>query len=223
MVRDGYYYALASLVVAVLLSWLASPIWAIIPLALGAFCAWFFRDPDRQIPDTPGAIVSPGDGKITDIVPIEVDGQRRTRISMFLSVFDVHVNRTPIGGVIRDVRYQKGLFKNALGAECAECNKQNVVTVDDGLQTVVFKQIAGLIARRIVFNKRAGDSVARGERIGMIKFGSRCDVLFDANATVQVKVGQHVSGGSSILAVAPVSTVTDRQLAGAYPDKELRR
>ena len=218
MVRDGYYYALGSLVAAVLLGWLASPIWSVIPLALGAFCAWFFRDPERSIPETPGAIVSPGDGKITDIMPIEVEGRSRTRISMFLSVFDVQVNRTPIAGVIKDVRYQKGLFKNALGAECAECNEQNIVTVDDGEQTVVFKQIAGLIARRIIFNKRVGDKVARGERIGMIKFGSRCDVIFDANATVQVKVGQHVSGGSSILAVAPVST--GRQLAGAYRDKE---
>jgi len=223
MVRDGYYYALASLLVAILLVWLAAPGWAVIPLAAGAFCAWFFRDPERRIPDTPGAIVSPGDGKITDIVPIEMDGQRRTRISMFLSVFDVHVNRTPIGGVIKNVRYQKGLFKNALASECADCNEQNIVTVDDGTQAVVFKQIAGLIARRIIFNKRVGDRVARGERIGMIKFGSRCDVIFDANANVQVKVGQHVSGGSSILAVAPVSTVSDRQLAGVYPDKESSR
>jgi len=223
MVRDGYYYALGSLVAAGLLAWLASPVWAVIPLAVGAFCAWFFRDPERQIPQTPGAIVSPGDGKITDIVPIEVDGQRRTRISMFLSVFDVHVNRTPIGGVIKDVRYQKGLFKNAMGAECADCNEQNIVTVDDGTHTVVFKQIAGLIARRIVFNKRVGERVMRGERIGMIKFGSRCDIIFDASATVQVKVGQHVSGGSSILAVAPVSATADRQLAGAYPEKEPSR
>ncbi len=205
MVRDGYYYALASLVAAGLLAWLASPPWAVIPLAFGAFCAWFFRDPERQIPAEPGAIVSPGDGRVTDIVSVEHNGRPRTRISIFLSVFDVHVNRSPIGGAIRDVQYRKGLFKNAMGAECADCNEQNIVTVDDGRQTVIFKQIAGLIARRIVFTKRVGDTVARGERIGMIKFGSRCDVIFDAAATVQVKVGQHVSGGSSILAVAPVA------------------
>ncbi len=222
MVRDGYYYSLGSLIAAVLLAWLTSPVWAVLPLAVGAFCAWFFRDPERQIPETAGAIVSPGDGRITDIVPIEVDGQRRTRISMFLSVFDVHVNRTPIGGVIKDVQYQKGLFKNAMGAECADCNEQNIVTVDDGVQTVVFKQIAGLIARRIVFNKRVGDRVARGERIGMIKFGSRCDVIFDAHATVQVKVGQHVSGGSSILAVAPVGTTVNRPMPGAYAEESSR-
>ncbi|MBZ5629334.1 MAG: phosphatidylserine decarboxylase [Acidobacteriia bacterium] len=215
MVRDGYYYALASLVAAGLIVWLASPPWAGIPLAFGAFCAWFFRDPERQIPAVEGAIVSPGDGRVTDIVGVERDGRPRTRISIFLSVFDVHVNRSPIGGVIRGAEYRKGLFKNALGAASADCNEQNIVTVDDGRQAVVFKQIAGLIARRIVFTKRVGDAVARGERIGMIKFGSRCDVVFDAAASVQVRVGQHVAGGSSILALAPVS-------APASPEREPR-
>ena len=202
MVRDGYYYALASLLAAGLIAWLAGPPWAAIPLALGAFCAWFFRDPERQIPSVPGAIVSPGDGRVTDIVKIEVDGRPRTRISIFLSVFDVHVNRSPIAGTIRHVEYRKGQFRNALGRASAESNEQNIVTVDDGRQTVVFKQIAGLIARRIVFTKRVGDRVACGERVGMIKFGSRVDVIFDPTAAVQVRIGQHVAGGSSILAIA---------------------
>jgi phosphatidylserine decarboxylase len=225
MVRDGYYYALASLVAAGLLAWLTALPWALIPLAFGAFCAWFFRDPERQVPAVPGAIVSPGDGRVTDILALEVDGRPRTRISIFLSVFDVHVNRSPIGGVIRDVQYRKGLFKNALGAVSAECNEQNIVTVDDGAQTVVFKQIAGLIARRIIFTKRVGDTVARGERIGMIKFGSRCDVIFDAAATVQVKIGQHVAGGSSILAVAPVPQPAEprREPSGAEREQGARR
>jgi phosphatidylserine decarboxylase len=214
MVRDGYYYALASLIAAGVLAWLASPAWAVLPLALGVFCAWFFRDPERQIPSAAGAIVSPGDGRVTDIVSLDLDGRPCTRISIFLSVFDVHVNRSPIAGVIRNLQYRKGLFKNALGAASADCNEQNIVTVDDGRQTVVFKQIAGLIARRIIFNKCLGDTVACGERVGMIKFGSRVDVIFDASASVQVKVGQHVAGGSSILALARVT------LAGA-PSKEL--
>lgn len=224
MVRDGYYYALGSLIAAGLLAWLAAPPWAIIPLALGAFCAWFFRDPDRQVPAAAGAIVSPGDGRVTDIMAIAVEGRGRTRISIFLSVFDVHVNRSPIGGVVRDVQYRKGQFKNAMGAASADGNEQNIVTVDDGAQTVVFKQIAGLIARRIIFTKRVGDTVARGERIGMIKFGSRCDVIFDAAASVQVKVGQHVAGGSSILALAPVTQPTDRrnELAGAQREQGAR-
>jgi phosphatidylserine decarboxylase len=225
MVRDGYYYALASLIAAGLLAWLASPPWAVLPLALGVFCAWFFRDPDRQIPSVAGAIVSPGDGRVTDIVSLNFDGRPRTRISIFLSVFDVHVNRSPIAGVIRDVQYRKGLFKNAMGAGSADCNEQNIVTVDDGRQTVVFKQIAGLIARRIIFNKRVGDTVACGERIGMIKFGSRVDVIFDAAASVQVKVGQHVAGGSSILALARVTPAgtPSHELTVAQREKGARR
>lgn len=225
MVRDGYYYALGSLVAAGLLAWLAAPVWAIIPLGFGAFCAWFFRDPDRQVPSAAGAIVSPGDGRVTDIMAVEVEGRGRIRISIFLSVFDVHVNRSPIGGVIRDVQYRKGQFKNAMGAASAEGNEQNIVTVDDGAQTVVFKQIAGLIARRIIFTKRVGDTVARGERIGLIKFGSRCDVIFDAAASVQVKIGQHVAGGSSILALAPVMQPAEglNELTGAQREQGARR
>jgi phosphatidylserine decarboxylase len=225
MVRDGYYYALGSLIAAGLLAWLASPAWAVLPLALGAFCAWFFRDPDRQVPSAAGAIVSPGDGRVTDIVSLDLDGRPRTRISIFLSVFDVHVNRSPIAGVIRDVQYRKGLFKNAMGSACADSNEQNIVTVDDGRQTVVFKQIAGLIARRIIFTKRLGDAVACGERIGMIKFGSRVDVIFDASAVVQVKVGQHVAGGSSILALASITPAgtPSQELTGARSEKGVRR
>jgi phosphatidylserine decarboxylase len=225
MVRDGYYYAPGSLAAAGLIAWLASPPWAVIPLAFGTFCAWFFRDPDRQIPAIEGAIVSPGDGRVTDIMAIEVEGRGRTRISIFLSVFDVHVNRSPIGGVVRDVQYRKGQFKNAMGAASADGNEQNIVTVDDGAQTVVFKQIAGFIARRIIFTKRVGDTVARGERIGMIKFGSRCDVIFDAAASVQVKIGQHVAGGSSILALAPVTqpAVRRNELTGAQREQGARR
>lgn len=225
MVRDGYYYAFGSLVAAGLLAWLAAPAWAIIPLVFGAFCAWFFRDPDRQIPAAAGAIVSPGDGRVTDIMAIEVEGRPRTRISIFLSVFDVHVNRSPIGGVVRDVQYRKGQFKNAMGSASADGNEQNIVTVDDGAQTVVFKQIAGLIARRIIFTKRVGDTVARGERIGLIKFGSRCDVIFDAAASVQVKIRQHVSGGSSILALSPVAQTAEgrTELTGAQREQGARR
>ena len=122
MVRDGYYYALASVAAAVLLGWLTSPAWAILPLAFGAFFLNFFRDPERVIAGGPGAIVSPADGKVTDIVTVEHDGQPRTRISIFLNVFDVHVNRSPMAGVITAVEYRKGQFKNAMGAECAECN-----------------------------------------------------------------------------------------------------
>jgi phosphatidylserine decarboxylase len=200
MVPDGYYYALALTGAAALLGWLAGPVWALPACLLALFFLWFFRDPERVIPDSPGAVVSPGDGKVTDVSSILVNGSARTRVSIFLSVFDVHVNRSPISGVIGNVRYQKGKFLNAMNPASAEHNEQNVVTIEGGGQTIVFKQIAGLLARRIVFTKKVGDTVMRGERVGLIKFGSRVDVLLDTSANLQIKVGDRVKGGSSVLA-----------------------
>jgi phosphatidylserine decarboxylase len=200
MVRDGYFYALALIAAAVLTGWLARPAWAVVPLALAMFFLWFFRDPERVIPDSPGAIVSPGDGKITNASIVTVDGVKQTRISIFLSVFDVHVNRSPVSGVVREIRYQRGKFLNAMNLTSAEQNEQNIVRVEGDGQVVVFKQIAGLLARRIVFYPKVGDRLERGQRVGLIKFGSRVDVLFDAAAVLQVKVGDRVRGGSSILA-----------------------
>jgi phosphatidylserine decarboxylase len=200
MVPDGYYYALAMAGAAVLVGWLAGPVWALPACLLALFFLWFFRDPERAIPDSAGAVVSPGDGKVTDVSAVVINDIARTRISIFLSVFDVHVNRSPIAGVIREVRYQKGKFLNAMNPASAEHNEQNAVTVEGDGQTIVFKQIAGLLARRIVFNKKVGDRVQRGERVGLIKFGSRVDVLLDASAKVQIKKGDRVKGGSSVLA-----------------------
>ena len=205
MVRDGYFYGIGSAIAAGMIVWLAWWPYAIPVLLLGAFCLWFFRDPERRIPNTPGAIVSPGDGKVTDISQINDGGAQRSRISIFLNVFNVHVNRSPIGGVIRDVRYQRGKYLNAMAANSAEENEQNIVTVEGEGRTVIFKQIAGLIARRIVFTLKAGDTVTRGQRVGLIKFGSRVDVLFDSAAAIQVKLGDHVKGGASILALLPVA------------------
>ncbi len=200
MVSDGYYYALALAGAAGLLGWLAGPLWAVPPCLLAIFFLWFFRDPERLIPESAGAVVSPADGKVTDVSSILVDGVPQTRISIFLNVFDVHVNRSPVAGVIREVRYQKGKFLNAMNPASAEHNEQNAVTVEGLGQTVVFKQIAGLLARRIVFNKNVGDPVTRGERVGLIKFGSRVDVFLDPSATLQIKVGDRIKGGSSVLA-----------------------
>jgi len=200
MVRDAYYYALPLLAAAGLIGWLASPLWGLPAVLLAMFFLWFFRDPERVISTEPGLLVSPADGKVTDVSPVTVDGVARVRISIFLNVFDVHVNRSPISGVIREVKYHKGMFFNAMNAASAEQNEQNVVTVEGEGQTVVFKQIAGLLARRIVFTKKVGDRVARGERVGLIKFGSRTDVVLDRSADVQVKVGDRVKGGSSVLA-----------------------
>ncbi|HSY02503.1 MAG TPA: phosphatidylserine decarboxylase family protein [Acidobacteriaceae bacterium] len=200
MVRDGYFYAAPLIAAAVLIGWLTNPAWAIFPFVLAAFFLWFFRDPERTIPQEAGALVSPGDGKVTDVSPVTSGSNKLTRISIFLSVFNVHVNRSPVTGTIREIRYQRGKYLNAMNHASAEENEQNIVTVEGDGQTVVFKQIAGLLARRIVFHPKVGDRLERGQRVGLIKFGSRVDVLFDATAALQVKVGDRVKGGSSVLA-----------------------
>jgi phosphatidylserine decarboxylase len=216
MVRDGYFYGLGCLLAAAVITWLAAWPYAVPLLLLAAFFLWFFRDPERQIPTAPGAVVSPGDGKVTDVSVVNSGGIQRNRISIFLSVFDVHVNRSPISGAIREVQYQRGKFLNAMSAHSAEENEQNIVTVESEGRTVIFKQIAGLIARRIVFNFKVGDQVACGERVGLIKFGSRVDVLFDRDATIKVKLGDRVKGGATVLALLPaaqpvaVATATER-------------
>jgi phosphatidylserine decarboxylase len=200
MVRDGYFYGLGFIAAGVLVGWFAKPAWALLPLLLALFFLWFFRDPERAIPDAAGALVSPGDGKVTDVSFVTVGGEKQARISIFLSVFDVHVNRSPIAGVVREVRYQRGKFLNAMNQASAEQNEQNIVRVEGNGQVVVFKQIAGLLARRIVFHPKVGDRLERGQRVGLIKFGSRVDVVCDATAVVQVKVGDRVRGGASVLA-----------------------
>jgi phosphatidylserine decarboxylase len=205
MVRDGILYALGMFVVAALLWWLTVPEFSAIPLLLAVFFLWFFRDPERAIPADPGVIVSPADGKVTDVAPTQLNGRPYTRISIFLNVFNVHVNRSPISGVIREVVYQKGSFGNAMDAVSAEANEQNIVTVEGEGMVLVFKQIAGLLARRIVFNHRPGDALARGQRVGLIKFASRTDVLFPSPSQLSVKVGDRVKGGSSVLARVPVN------------------
>jgi phosphatidylserine decarboxylase len=200
MVRDGYFYAAPLIVAGLLVGWLTQPAWAVIPFLLAAFFLWFFRDPERAVSQDPGVVVSPADGKVTEIAPVTVASERLTRISIFLNVFNVHVNRAPISGVVRDVRYQRGKYLNAMNAASAEQNEQNIVTMEGDGQRVVFKQIAGLLARRIVFHPQVGDRLQRGQRVGLIKFGSRVDVFMDASAQLQVKVGDHVKGGESVLA-----------------------
>ena len=195
IVSTGIYYALALVAAGALVAWLAGPLFAIPMALLALFCLYFFRDPEREIP-TGAVAVSPADGKVTELVP---EGGLQ-RLTIFLNVFDVHVNRTPIAGTIEKVQYQTGKFLVASKPECSAENEQNIVTVKGDGTTIVFKQIAGLIARRIVFDKKPGDRVAIGQRIGLIKFGSRCDVLFGPEWEVTVRPGERVSGGSSVIA-----------------------
>jgi phosphatidylserine decarboxylase len=197
MIRDGIYYALAFAAAGALAAWV-SGLWAAAPFfAVGAFCAWFFRDPERLLPVGPVAL-SPADGRVVSVVS---EGQRQTRISIFLNIFDVHVNRSPIAGVITDITYKRGKFLVASRGIASAENEQNIITIraGDGT-TVVIKQIAGLIARRIVCTKKTGDAVEAGERVGLIKFGSRVDVLFGPEWRVEVSPGSRVSAGSSVLA-----------------------
>jgi phosphatidylserine decarboxylase len=206
MVRDGYIYGLSLLAVALVVAWVTGTwVWSLVPILFGAFFLWFFRDPQRTIPVGEGLVVSPADGLVTETVRIETPEGPRQRISIFLNVFDVHVNRSPIAGEVTSVRYQKGKFLNAMNQACAESNEQNIVTVRGEGMEVVFKQIAGLIARRIVFNFRQGDRVERGQRVGLIKFGSRTDIILPPEAEICVRTGQRVKGGSSIIAEMPES------------------
>jgi len=200
MVSYGIYYALGLCAAGVVVTWLLSWPFAIPFYLLAAFCLNFFRDPDREVPQGPYA-VSPADGKVMAVRENDAGGHR---ISIFLNVFDVHVNRTPIGGKVACVTYKKGRFLAANKEDASAANEQNVITVDGvvaGQPTrVVFKQIAGLIARRLQCYVQAGSLVEAGQRIGLMKFGSRVDVILGPEWEVLVKAGQRVTGGSGILA-----------------------
>jgi phosphatidylserine decarboxylase len=196
IVPDGIYYACGLTLVGLALSYFLSP-WVGVPFyVLAAFCLYFFRDPER-IPPPGDVMVSPADGKVVSIRKVS---NSETRVSIFLNIFDVHVNRTPIPGKITDVQYQEGKFLVASHEAASSENEQNTLVVEGSGTRVVCRQIAGLIARRIVCYKRPGDSVAKGERIGYIKFGSRVDVLFGPEWNTAVNVGARVAGGLTILA-----------------------
>ncbi len=215
MVLDGVLYAAGLTVLGAFAAYLGGAGWGAPVWALAAFALYFFRDPDRVIPAGEGA-VSPADGRVVEMRAVEQDGQKMWKISIFLSIFDVHVNRSPIGGVIQGQVYRRGRFHVASRPAASVENEQNTVTIA-GQRTVVLKQIAGAVARRIVFTKKVGDRVQRGERIGLIKFGSRVDLLLPLDYAPRVALGQRVYGGSSILAdLAALSTpVGDTAFASA--------
>ena len=210
MVKDGYLYGLGLLAVAAVVWFTTGSHWLIIPpLVLAAFFLWFFRDPQRTIPQGAGLIVSPADGLVTEAEWVETTLGSRLRVSIFLNVFDVHVNRNPISGTVRVVDYRQGAFLNAMKPESVIENEQTMVVIEGEGIEVAFKQIAGLLARRIVCNLKEGDRVVRGQRMGLIKFGSRCDILMPAEAALKVKVGTRVKGGSSVLGEMPSGNDAD--------------
>lgn len=196
VVSDGIYYACGLALAGFALSYFLTP-WAGAPLYLLAlYCLYFFRDPDRTAPAA-NVIVAPADGKVVAVRELP---SGETRVSIFLNIFNVHVNRTPLAGKITDVVYQKGKFLVASHEAASAENEQNTLVVEGQGTRVVCRQIAGLIARRIVCYKHAGDVLAPGERIGYIKFGSRVDVIFGPEWNTSIKVGDKVSAGVSILA-----------------------
>jgi phosphatidylserine decarboxylase len=175
-------------------------------LFLAPFTTFFFRDPERTVPSDPRLVLSPADGKVIVAGPAPAGnplGDGATQISIFLSVFDVHINRSPIGGRISKVEYHKGEFVPAFQDKASLANEQNSVTIDEGGRSINFKQIAGLIARRIVFKKQVGDAVAAGERVGMIKFGSRVDMFVPKDVRVLVQKGDRVVGGVTAIGQRP--------------------
>ena len=207
MVKDGYYYGFGLFAVAGIAWYLihSRGLTGIVVL-LALFFLWFFRDPNRKVPAGANLVVSPADGKVTECEWIETPQGSKVRISIFLSVFDVHVNRTPIAGTVTGVDYRKGGFMNAIKPESVMFNEQTLVVVNDGRVEIAFKLIAGLLARRIVCTVRPGDVLERGQRVGLIKFGSRVDVLLPGDAQLVVKKGTRVKGGSSVLAKLVEST-----------------
>lgn len=199
MARDGIIYVLVPValgIIALLLGF-----WPV-ALAFGivaAFMAFFFRDPERQLPTDPNLVVSPADGRVTRVKPVADGEGSATLVSIFLSPLDVHINRAPIGGEITNVSYARGKFLMATNENASLVNEQNALTIEGEKITVVCKQIAGILARRIVCWKQAGDRVALGERFGLIKFSSRTDILLPANVEVLVAEGVRVQGGTTII------------------------
>jgi phosphatidylserine decarboxylase len=192
-------------------------------LALGGFVAYFFRDPERSSPTEPGLLLAPADGKIVTVKPLQHDlGQPAgTLVSTFLSPFDVHINRAPMSGTVVDVRYQPGKFLPAFRSDASDLNEQNVVTLQAGETRVVIKQIAGVLARRIVCHVQAGDTLRPGERFGLIRFGSRVDLLIPPEFTVYARPEQRVRGGESVLAASLSQPTHPTHAAEARPDRTL--
>jgi phosphatidylserine decarboxylase len=203
MVKEGYYFGLPPLILGLVSLLFRTPI-AIgvgtLLVCFALFIFYFFRNPDRDIPTEPGVIVAPGDGRVVVVKDEPYKGRPGKRVSIFLAVWNVHVNRSPTAGTITKLDYKPGKFMAAWDEKASLDNEQNIFTLASEHGEIVFKQIAGLIARRVVSWKKAGDVVARGERIGLVRFGSRVDLWVPEGAEIAVKVGENVKGGSSVVA-----------------------
>ena len=206
MVKEGYTFGLPLLVLGGVFYLLHWNVAAVVAVLLALFVFSFFRDPERVIPAEAGAVVSPGDGRVVVVTDEENAGRLGKRVSIFLAVWNVHVNRSPAEGTITKLEYRPGRFLAAMRERASVENEQNVFTLSTEAGELVFKQIAGLIARRVVSWKKAGEKVARGERIGLVRFGSRVDLWVPKDAEILVRVGENVKGGSSVLARWPAKS-----------------
>src|SRR5215467_3111786 len=205
MVKEGYYFGVPPLLLGIAAIGLHWSILGAALVALALFCFSFFRDPERQITSDPAAIVSPADGRVVVVTAESNAGRPGTRISIFLAVWNVHVNRSPAAGVISKVDYRPGKFLAAWDPNASMQNEQNIFTLATPQGAIEFKQIAGLVARRVVSWKKPNESVAKGERIGLVRFGSRVDLWVPQGSELLVKVGDNVAGGSTILARWPAA------------------
>ena len=200
MVRDGYKFVFPLLFAGIVAAAFGWRLMAAVLLLICAAVAFFFRDPERLPPAEAGVVVSPADGRVMEITDEAFQGRPGRRISIFLSIWDVHVNRSPMAGRFREVEYRTGRFYNAMRSRASVENEQNIILLQTERGEMVFKQIAGAIARRVVCWKAPGDTVKLGERIGLIRFGSRMDVWLPSDAEILARPGQHVAGGVSVLA-----------------------
>jgi phosphatidylserine decarboxylase len=200
MVRDGYKFVFPLLFAGIVAAAFGWRLTAAVVLLICAAVAFFFRDPERLPPAEAGVVVSPADGRVMEITDEVLQGRPGRRISIFLSIWDVHVNRSPMAGQFREVEYRTGRFYNAMRSRASVENEQNIIHLQTERGEMVFKQIAGAIARRVVCWKATGDTVKLGERIGLIRFGSRMDVWLPSDAEILARPGQHVAGGVSVLA-----------------------
>ncbi|MEK7366875.1 MAG: phosphatidylserine decarboxylase [candidate division NC10 bacterium] len=203
--RDAYLFLIPLLGIAGALFLLRMPGWGLLPLALAAGVGFFFRDPERVVPQGPGLVVAPADGRVMVVregVAAEGEGPGPfSQVSIFLSVLDVHVNRAPYGGKVEDLRYRPGRFVVAWRDEASWVNEQAVLTLATPEGPVMVKQIAGVLARRVVTWIRPGQELKIGERIGLIRFGSRVDLVLPARVALAVKVGDKVRGGETVVGV----------------------
>jgi phosphatidylserine decarboxylase len=200
MVKDAYRFALPPLVAGIVCVAIGWKILGAVLIFLGLFVFYFFRDPERTIPSDPAAVVSPADGHVVEIVDEPFESVAGKRVTIFLAVWDVHVQRAPLAGCIVKVEYRPGKFLAAFRPRASEENEQNIISMDTAKGRLVFKQIAGAIARRVICWKQPGENVALGERVGLIRFGSRVDIWLPTEAVMVAQRGQKVKGGESILA-----------------------